>query len=141
MNMKWVVVAFIGAIAYFVLAWLVFGTLMIDFYLTNILPYDGLVKDPPVIWSLFIHGLSISVLLSYLFYKMTVNTFTKGFFVSLWLGFLITLWFYSFMFASLNLYTTKRILVDLVVNAVFIAVIGGIIAKSLGLLTKSGNQK
>ena len=106
--MKWVVVAFLGAIAYFDLAWLVFGTLMIDFYLTNILPYDGLVKDPPVIWSLFIHGLSISVLLSYLFYKMTVNTFTKGFFVSLWLGFLITLWFYSFMFASLNLYTTNE---------------------------------
>jgi hypothetical protein len=137
MKPKWLIAALIGGIAFFLLAWLVFGTLMIDFYLSNIIPYNGLVKDPPVIWSLFIHGLSISTLLSFIFDKMGVRTFSRGTILALWIGFLITLWFYSFMYASLNLYTTKRIIVDLVVNSLFIAVVGGITAKSLGLLTKS----
>ena len=137
MKSKWLIAALIGGIAFFLLAWLVFGTLMIDFYLSNIIPYNGLVKDPPVIWSLFIHSLSISTLLSFIFDKMGIKTFAKGTILALWIGFLITLWFYSFMYASLNLYTTKRIIVDLVVNSLFIAVVGGITAKSLGLLTKS----
>ena len=137
MKTKWLIAALIGGIAFFILAWLVFGTLMIDFYISNIIPYNGLIKDPPVIWSLFIHGLSISTLLSFIFTKMDIKTFAKGSILALWIGFLITLWFYSFIYASLNLYTTKRILVDLVVNSLFIAVVGGITAKSLGLLTKS----
>lgn len=137
MNKKSLIAAIIGAVAFFVLAWLIFGTLMIDFYLSNIIPYEGLIKDPPVIWSLFLHGLSISTLLSFIFYKTGIRTFVKGSLLALWIGFLITLWFYTFMYASLNLYTTKRIVVDLVVNSLFIAIIGGIIAKSLGILTKS----
>ena len=136
MDKKSIIAAIIGAIAFFIFAWLVFGTLMIDFYLSNIIPYQGLVKDPPVIWALFLHGLSISTLLSFLFNKMGIQTFAKGFLLALWIGFLITLFFYSFMHASLNLYTVKRIVVDLFVSSLFIGVIGGIIAKCLGVLTK-----
>lgn len=132
MYKKPILAAFIGAIAFIILAWLVFGTLMIDFYLSNIIPYSGLVKDPPVIWALFVHGLSVATLLSFLFHKMEIRTFAKGSLNAIWIGFLITLYWYSFMHASLNLYTVKRILVDLVVNSLFIGVIGGITAKSLG---------
>ena len=109
---------------------------MIDFYLSNIIPYEGLVKDPPVIWSLFLHGLSLTTLLSFIFQKMVIKTFAKGFLLALWIGFLMTLYFYTFIYASLNLYTDKRILVDLVVSSLFIAVIGGITAKCLGILIK-----
>ena len=137
METKWLIAALIGGIAFLFLAWLVFGTLMIDFYLSNITPYDGLIKDPPVIWSLFIHGLSLSTLFAFLFHRMSVTTFTRGSVIGLWLCFLITVWFYSFIYASLNLYTNTRIIVDLFVNSLFIAVIGGITAKSLGLLSKS----
>jgi len=136
MSKKSIIAAIIGAIAFFILAWLVFGTLMIDFYLSNIVPYEGLIKDPPVIWSLFLHGLSIATLLSFIFNIMGIKTFAKGFLLALWVGFLITLYFYTFMYASLNLYTVKRIVVDLVVNSLFIAIIGGITAKCLGVLTK-----
>ena len=136
MNKKSIIAAIIGAIAFFILAWLVFGTLMIDFYLSNIVPYAGLIKDPPVIWSLFIHGLSITTLLSFIFHKIGIQTFAKGFLLALWVGFLITLYFYTFMYASLNLYTVKRILVDLIVTPLFIAIVGGITARSLGVLTK-----
>lgn len=137
MNRKFIIAAVIGAIAFFILAWLIFGTLMIDFYLSNVIPYQGLIKDPPVIWSLFLHGLSVATLLSFIFYKMGVTTFAKGFLLALWVGFLITLFFYTFIYASLNLYTVKRIVVDLVVNSVFIAIVGAITAKCLGVLTKS----
>lgn len=136
MNKKTIIAAIIGAIAFFILAWLVFGTLMIDFYLSNIVPYEGLVKDPPVIWSLFLHGLSIAALLSFIFHKIGIKTFGKGFLLALWVGFLITLYFYTFIYASLNLYTVTRILVDLIVNSFFIAIVGGITAKCLGVLTK-----
>ena len=136
MNQKPVIAALLGAVAFFLLAWLVFGWLMIDFYISNVVPYDGLIKDSPVIWSLFIHGLSISALFSFIYHRLDIKTFKKGFLSGLWVGFLVTLYFYSFIYASLNLYTTKRILVDLVVNSLFIAVIGGITAKCLGLLAK-----
>ncbi len=137
MKQNFIIASLIGAIAFFLLAWLVFGTLMIDFYLSNVVPYKGLVKDPPVIWSLFLHGLSIATLLSFIFYKMNIKTFAKGFLLALWVGFLITLYFYAFIYASLNLYTDKRIVVDLFVNSFLIAIIGGITAKCLGVLTKS----
>ncbi len=136
MNQKPIIAALLGAVAFFMLAWLVFGWLMIDFYISNVVPYKGLIKDPPVIWSLFVHGLSISALFSFIYHRLDIKTFEKGFLSGLWVGFLVTLYFYSFIYASLNLYTTKRILVDLVVNSLFIAVIGGITAKCLGLLAK-----
>ncbi len=136
MNKKSILAALIGAIAFFILAWVIFGMLMIDFYLSNIVPYEGLVKDPPVIWSLFLHGLSIATLLSFIFHKMDIQTFGKGFLIALWVGFLVTLYFYSFIYASLHLYTVKRIVVDLFVNSLFIAVVGGITAKCRGVLTK-----
>ncbi|HZG01937.1 MAG TPA: hypothetical protein VEY71_13105 [Chitinophagales bacterium] len=134
LNTQSVLAAIIGAVAFFILAWLVFGFLMIDFYLSNIIPYDGLVKDPPVIWSLFIHGLSLTALLTFVFEGMGIRTFSKGFLASLVVGFLITLYFYSFNYASLNLYTGTRIVVDLVVNSLFSAVVGGITAQTLGFL-------
>lgn len=136
MNSKSIIAALIGAVAFFILAWLVFGILMIDFYLSNVQPYEGLIKDPPVIWALFVHGLSIATLLAFIGYKMNIKTFGKGFLLAIWVGFLVTLYFYSFLHASLNLYTIKRIVVDLFVNSVFLGIIGGITAKCFGMLSK-----
>ena len=136
MNKQSLIAATIGAIAFFILAWLVFGFLMLDFYLSNIIPYEGIIKDPPVIWSLFLHGFSVAALLSFIFSKMGVTTFAKGFLIALWVGFLLTVYFYAFIYASLNLYTMKRIVVELLVNSAFIAVIGGITSRSLGALTR-----
>ena len=137
MNSKSIIAAFIGAVAFFILAWLVFGILMIDFYLSNVLPYEGLIKDPPVIWALFVHGLSIATLFAFLFYKMNIKTFGKGFLLAVWVGLLVTIYFYAFMHASLNLYTIKRMLVELVVSPLFLGIVGGITAKSFGMLNKS----
>ena len=137
MNKQFYFAAIGGAIASFLLGWVVYGILLMDFYKTNTTVYEGLMKDPPVLWAIFLAGLCSTTLLAWIFSKMGITSFMKGVTTALWIGFLLTAWYNLSSHAFMNLYTTKLMIGDLVISSLFTAVIGGIVAWILGMGNKS----
>jgi len=133
MNTKLFLAAIGGAVASFLLGWLVFGMLLADFFKTNTIVYEGLTKEPPVLWAVFLGGLCSTTLLAWIFSKMGITSFMKGATTALWIGFLLTAWYYLSMYAFMNLFTSKLMLTELVVESLFTAVIGGIVGAILGM--------
>ncbi|HET9055527.1 MAG TPA: hypothetical protein VFN30_01640 [Chitinophagaceae bacterium] len=128
MNTKTLTGALITTVLGFLLGWLIFGMLLMDFYKANMIQYSGLMKDPPEIWAIGVSNLAWGLLFAWIFNLASINSVSKGFTAGLIITFLMVLGFDLFMYASMNLYNTKALAVDVIANAVF----GGLLGAVLG---------
>jgi hypothetical protein len=128
MNTKTLLGALIAGIVAFLLGWLIFGILMMDYYTANMVQYSGLLKNPPEIWAIAIANIAWGVLYALIFNMANIRSVSKGFSTGLTLALLMTLGFNLFMYAQMNLYNTKILAIDLVLNAL----LGGLTGAVLG---------
>jgi hypothetical protein len=134
MSTKIILAAIAGSIIYFLLGWLIFGFLLMDFFAENTKFYEGLIYEMPNLLLVFLSNLSLSYLLAFIFQKWAdIKTlskgFTAGFFIGLFLSISIDLMFY----ASMDLYTPTVVVIDIIANSVIIAFVGGSIGWILGI--------
>jgi hypothetical protein len=127
MNSKTLLGALIAGVVAFLLGWLIFGILLMDFYTDNTTQYTGLMKNPPEIWVIAVANLVWGLLLAWIFSKAGINTISKGFSTGLILTLLMVLGFDLFLYAQMNLFNTKILAVDVVLNALFGGVIGAVL--------------
>lgn len=133
MNAKTIIAAVVGAIAAFLLGWIIWGMLLMDYFIANMVNYEGLMINPPILWAIFLSGLATSFLLAYLFEKMNVHTLADGFKNGLIIYFFIALSMALYFYASMNWYSGKVVMiVDVVVNSIYGGLIGMVIALMLG---------
>lgn len=59
------VAAIVGGIVLFLLGYLFFGLLLSDYFKANTVEYAGLVKDPPLIWAIFLFNLAWAALIAF----------------------------------------------------------------------------
>ena len=139
MNSKTIIAAVVGAIASFLLGWLVWGILLMDYYKTNTVQYEGMMlpDNEMKLWAIFISNLASSGLFAWLFNRMNITTLAGGFqtgaIINLVWALSIDMMFYSMMNWYAN---TTIIVVDVIVNAIFGGIIGSIIAVMLGRGTR-----
>lgn len=133
MNMKIIRGTLFGGIAYFLLGWLVWGILLMDFYTAN---YSQVMNRPEtdmVWWAMIVSNLTFALLLTLILKWSGAKEIIDGLKTGAIFGFLfslsIDLSFYSMttMFNSLS-----GIVVDLVVNSAVMAVIGLVIVLTWG---------
>ena len=134
MNTKILLAALAGAVAAFLLGWVVYGILLMDFMNSNTTSYAGLTKDPPNFIGVFIAGLCMSFLMAYVFNRWAgISTFAKGFMGGLIISLPVLLnWNISF-YSFFNLYSTTWLVTDVVVGTLFYGIIGGIVGLVLGM--------
>ena len=138
MNTKTLVGGLIfGAVA-FLLGWLIFGILLMDYYTSNMTSYTGLMKDPPTIWAIAVANLAFGFMMAYIFNMGNINSPAKGFRTGLIIGLLMQLGFDMFLYAQLNLYSTQILAVDIVASGIFAGVIGAILGWWFGRGDKAG---
>ena len=137
MNTKTLLGALIAGIVSFLLGWVIFGILLMDFYNSNMVQYSGLMKNPPEIWIIAVANLVYGLLLAWIFSAANVNTVSKGFSAGLIIGFLMTLGFDLMLYAQMNLYTAKLVAIDVILSAVFVGVIGAVLGWWFGRPVKS----
>ena len=124
-------------IAGFFLGWLVFGIALMKYYEANMTHYEGLMKSMPDMVMLILGSLTWSILTVYiLHYLAGVRTFARGFIIVLIVNGLMTAGFDFYMYASMNLYSGSLLPVDILVNALFGGVLGGIAGWILGMEKK-----
>lgn len=137
MNTKTLLGALIAGIVSFLLGWLIFGILLMDYYNSNMVQYAGLTKNPPEIWVIAVANLVFGLLMAWIFTIANVNTVSKGFSTGLVLGLLMVLGFDLFLYAQMNLYSVKIVALDVVLNAVFAGIIGAVLGWWFGRPVKS----
>jgi len=127
MNTKTLLGALIAGVISFLLGWLIFGILLMDYYTANMVQYSGLVKNPPEIWAIAIANLAWALLIAWVFSMSGINTVSRGISTGFILGFLMTLGFNSFLYAQFNLYNTKILAIDTVLSGVMGGINGAIL--------------
>lgn len=133
MNMKIIRGTLFGGIAYFLLGWLVWGILLMDFYTAN---YSQVMNRPitdMVWWAMVVSNLAFALLLTLILKWSGAKVIMDGLKIGTIVGFLfslsIDLSFYSMTTMFNNL---SGIVVDLVVNSAVMALIGLVIVLTWG---------
>ncbi len=126
MNMKILRGTIFGGIAYFLIGWIIWGILLMDFYTAN--TNQCLNKPEMILWAIFISNLTMALLLT-LFLKWSgAKGMVDGLKIGAIFGFLysfsLDVGFYS-MTTMYNNFTA--LIVDVVVNTLVMAVLGLVI--------------
>lgn len=142
MNTKTLLAALAGAVAAFLLGWLLFGNLLMSFYAAHTIQYEGLMKDmenpaASMLVLIFIANFCWALAIAMVCSWSNMVGIMKGAVIGGTLGFLIQLSFDLFMYSTMNMYDGTLIITDVVVNTLFGAVIGAII----GWVMERGSNK
>lgn len=138
MNTKIILSAIVGSIFYFLLGWLIYGFLLMDFFAENTKQYEGLMYEMPNLLLYFLANLSLSYLLAFIFQKWAgIKTISRGFSAGFLIGLFLSISIDLMNYASMDLYTPTLLVVDIIANSVIIALVGGSIGWILGFDKKS----
>lgn len=136
---KFLVGGIIGGIAYFLLGWLVWGMLLMDFMSNNAGTATGVMKAQAdmVWWALIVGNIFSGLALSYVLSKAGVSGAGAGAGVGAVFGLLIAAGFDLTMLGTSNIMTLKGALVDIAASTVVTAIVGAIVGAYLGMGKKA----
>jgi len=123
-----------GGVATFLLGWLVFGVLLMDFWESNFNNCASRPEEEMVWWALILSNFASGFLLAFIFSWSNTKGWLAGAKVAGIVAFFMVisydLSFYSMstMFNSLNV-----VIIDIVVGTVFTAIIGAVIGLVMGM--------
>jgi hypothetical protein len=134
MNVRAYIAALVGGIFNFLAGWAILGFLLVDFYMINTFHYEGLTKVPtPDLIFLGLSGLSFSFLMTIIFVKWAkVSTFKGGFRNGMILSFFYICALDFGLYGFYNLMNLSLTGVDIVIQTVSGAIMGGLIGWILG---------
>lgn len=137
---KFLIGGIAGGIAYFLLGWLVYGILLMDFMTNNAGTATGVMKaqNEMVWWALIVGNLLSGFALSYVLSKAGVKSAAAGAAMGFVFGLLISAAFDFTMFGTSNIMTMKGMLADICASTVMSAIVGGIVGFVLGMGKKEG---
>lgn len=128
MNMKIIRGTLFGGIAYFLMGWLVWGILLMDFYTANFNQCSSRPEMEMIWWAMIVSNLTFALLLTLILKWSGARGIVDGLKTGAIFGFLyslsLDLGFYS-MTTMFNNFTA--IIVDVIVNTLVMAVIGLVI--------------
>jgi len=136
---KFLVGGIIGGIVFFLLGYLIYGMLLMDFMSSNAGTATGVMKTESemVWWALIAGNLFSGLALSYVLNKAGVNSASAGAITGAVFGLLICAAFDLTMFGTSNIYSMNGMLVDICASTVMSAIVGGVIGWYLGMGKKA----
>jgi hypothetical protein len=132
---KFIIGGIIGGIAYFLIGWLVWGMLLMNFMNEHTTAAGKAVMrgdDQMIWWALIVGNLLWGFVLSYVLVKSNVSSAGGGASTGAVLSLLISAATHCFNYAFMDMSDTTAIGVDLVASTVVSAIVGGIIGWYLG---------
>jgi hypothetical protein len=124
-----------GFVVLFMLGWLLYGMLLMDFFSTNAGSATGVQKteDEMVWWALILGNVLQAYLLVYIFGKWAnITTFAGGLQGGAMIGLILGYAYDLIMYGTANIMNLTAALVDPLIAAVMMGVAGGVIGWVLG---------
>ncbi len=135
MKTQVLVATLIGAVVAFLAGWVLWGMLTMDYYESNMneLFVNEISRPEPILWMIFVAQIFWSLMLAYLFDQMNIRDFKEGAKCGAMICILMFLGMNLMLQAQSEMFTNYTIIaVDVLLNAVFGAVVGGVIGWWLG---------
>ncbi len=134
MQTKVIIAGIIAGVVSFLLGWVLWGMLLMDYYEANMIVYEGMEKDPMNMLGMVVSQLSGGLLIAYIIGNAAgAMNWKRGATIGLYVGFFMTLMMTMYFFAFFNWYANNTILVvDLLLNTAFTALLGAIVGWYLG---------
>jgi hypothetical protein len=140
MTKKLILAALVGAVAQFLLGWLIYGIVLAKFMSSQTTHYEGLMKDMSsgsFLILIFLSGFVMACLIAFIFQRWAkFEKFQSGLSGGMVLGFMIALSYDLNFLASMNLMTVPGVIVDVIGTSIMFGIVGGIIAWILGMKPK-----
>lgn len=126
---KFLLGGIIGGIANFFLGWLVWGMLLMNFMKENSNQVTGVFRgeDDMIWWALILGNLGIGFLLSFIIAKAKINSAGAGAAAGAVTGLFTSVGIDCMMYAQVNLWNTRAMMVDVAATVVVGAIVGAII--------------
>jgi hypothetical protein len=134
MNLQKILISgiLVGVVAFF-LGWLLWGILLADFTAVEGMKAVMRPEEEMVMWAMGLANILWGLLLAYIFIQWAnITTVQSGFIAGAVLGFLMSAAFDFGMFAMTNMYTLTDVIKDVVLNTVFVGVLGAFLGWWLG---------
>jgi len=112
MNVKSLIIGIAGGIVVFLTGFLIYGILMLEYFVNNTNSFPGFNKDPMEIWSVASGNIIWGVLLSYVFNLGEIKTASVGALHGAILFFLFSLGMNIVSYGQYNLYSLPLSIVD-----------------------------
>lgn len=132
---KRIVATLAGFVVFFFMGWLLYGMLLMDFFMSNAGSATGVYRgdDEMVWWALVLGNLLQAYLLVYIFGKWgSINTFGSGLQAGAVIGLILGLAVDLTLYGTSNISNLTATLVDPLVLAVMMGATGGVIGLVLG---------
>lgn len=130
--MKTLIAGLIAFAISFLMGWLIFGYILTEFFTNYSNHFNGLLKEPFVMWAMVVSNLTYGLLIAYVFDLAAVKTVAKGAMVAMVLSALLSLSFDMFTFSQMNLIGYRVMTANLIVNAAIGALIGAVLGWWMG---------
>jgi hypothetical protein len=124
-----------GFVVFFMLGWLLYGMLLMDFFAANAGSATGVMRSDTemVWWALVVGNILQSYLLVYIFSKWDgINSFGSGLQAGATIGLILGFGFDLTMYGTSNMMNLTASLVDPLVVAAMMGITGGVIGVVLG---------
>lgn len=132
MDSRTITGAVLTAALGFLMGWLAFGVLLMDFTAAQVKPYPGLIKQMPDLWAVGLANLLFGSLLAYVFRKSGTRTAAGGLVAGLIVSFLVMCMFDLYIYAQMDLYSGTYFVVDVLANTLMGGVSGAFLGWWLG---------
>ena len=141
---KFLVGGIIGGVANFLLGWLVWGMLLMNFMKEHtselgraVMRKDANGDDTMILWALIAGNLLMGFLLSYVLNKAGSTSASSGASTGAMIGLLVSAAYDSFFYAFMDMSDITGMAVDILASTVVSAIVGGIIGWYLGMGKKA----
>jgi hypothetical protein len=135
MNSKTFLIGIAGGIVVFLMGFLIYGILLMDYFGANISSYPGLIKEPMEIWAVGVGNIIWGILLAYFLSIGKIESGIQGAVHGASLFFLFALGSNFVMFGQYNLMPLSLTFVDALCMALLGGVSGAVIGWLLGRKT------
>ena len=132
MNTKNLVGTLLTTILIFGLGFLIFMTLLGQYFSENMIQYPGLFRTEPEYVSLILTCLSYACLLTYVFSSAGIAGLQKGFIAGAVIGLLVQVNVDSYLYSQMHLMGKKLILIDVALNALMSGIAGAFLGWWMG---------
>lgn len=130
-----VIATLAGTVSLFLLGWIFYGMLLMNFYETNAGSAIGVMREEAdmVWWALVLGNVFQAYFLVFVFSKWEgINSFGSGFKAGATIGLILGIGFNLIMFATSNMMNLTATLVDPLVGMIMMGITGGIIGMIAG---------
>jgi hypothetical protein len=135
MNTKTLIIGIAGGIVVFLTGFLIYGILMMEYFVNNTKSFPGFNKDPMEIWAIATGNIIWGILLAYVFNLGRIKSGSIGALHGAILFFLFSLGTNIVMYGQNNLYSLPLSIVDALCMAILGCIGGAMTAWLLGKIS------